>query len=116
MLCTSLARRSLCLPGSLDPAKVRGKIVVCAIGTNARAQKGLVVRQAWGVGMVLCNGARAGDTVLAEPHLVAAAHYSYTQCVRLLNYLRSTEYAMQAEHIEPVQLFAWADQQFVLPH
>ncbi|CAD6237228.1 unnamed protein product [Miscanthus lutarioriparius] len=31
---------SLCLPGSLDPDKVKGKIVVCVRGVNARVEKG----------------------------------------------------------------------------
>ncbi|WVZ69143.1 hypothetical protein U9M48_017979 [Paspalum notatum var. saurae] len=85
---------SLCLPGSLDPAKVNGKIVVCVRGVNARVEKGLVVKQAGGVGMVLCNDAGSGDTVVAEAHLLAAAHCSYSQCTQLFNYLQSTNSPM----------------------
>jgi hypothetical protein len=85
------ACRSLCLPSSLDPAKVKGKIVVCVRGVNARAEKGFVVKQAGGVGMVLCNDASTGDTVVADAHVLAAAHCSYSQCVRLFNYLQSTK-------------------------
>ncbi|CAO2197954.1 unnamed protein product [Urochloa humidicola] len=82
---------SLCLAGSLDPAKVAGKIVVCVRGVNGRVEKGLVVKQAGGVGMVLCNDAASGDSLLADPHLVAAAHCSYSQCANLFNYLHSTD-------------------------
>ncbi|XP_066309532.1 subtilisin-like protease SBT5.3 [Miscanthus floridulus] len=81
---------SLCLPGSLDPDKVKGKIVVCVRGVNARVEKGFVVKQAGGVGMVLCNDASTGDTVLADAHVLAAAHCAYSQCVRLFTYLQST--------------------------
>lgn len=81
---------SLCLPGSLNPAKVKGKIVVCVRGVNPRAEKGFVVKQAGGVGMVLCNDASTGDTVVADAHVLAAAHCSYSQCVRLFDYLQST--------------------------
>ncbi|CAL4954933.1 unnamed protein product [Urochloa decumbens] len=81
---------SLCLAGSLDPAKVAGKIVVCVRGVNGRIEKGLVVKQAGGVGMVLCNDDASEDSVLADPHLVAAAHCSYSQCAKLFNYLHST--------------------------
>ena len=81
----------MCLPGSLDPAKVNGKIVVCVRGVNARVEKGLVVKQAGGVGMVLCNDAGSGDTVVADAHLLAAAHCSYSQCTQLFNYLQSTK-------------------------
>ncbi|PAN28979.1 hypothetical protein PAHAL_5G191400 [Panicum hallii] len=82
---------SLCLADSLDPAKVTGKIVVCVRGENGRVEKGHVVKEAGGIGMVLCNDAGSGDSVVADPHLVAAAHCSYSQCVHLFNYLHSTE-------------------------
>ncbi|XP_062204104.1 subtilisin-like protease SBT5.3 [Phragmites australis] len=82
---------TLCLPGSLDPAKVSGKIVVCVRGVNARVEKGFVVKQAGGVGMVLCNDASSGDDVNADPHLIAAAHCSYAQCVQLFKYLQFTD-------------------------
>ncbi|XP_078154145.1 subtilisin-like protease SBT5.4 [Carex rostrata] len=42
----------LCLAGSLDPTKVKGSIVICTRGTNARVEKGQVVLEAGGVGMV----------------------------------------------------------------
>ncbi|KAM0936540.1 putative tripeptidyl-peptidase II [Dioscorea sansibarensis] len=44
-----------CMVGSLDPKKVKGKIVVCLLGMNDRIQKGLVVKNAGGVGMVLAK-------------------------------------------------------------
>ncbi|PJI51576.1 hypothetical protein CTI14_57625, partial [Methylobacterium radiotolerans] len=47
------ADAQLCLPGTLDPAKVAGHIVVCDRGGNARAEKSQVVKDAGGIGMVL---------------------------------------------------------------
>ncbi|TVT98937.1 hypothetical protein EJB05_55750 [Eragrostis curvula] len=54
-------------------------------------EKGRVVKEAGGAGMVLCNDASTGDDVVADPHLIAAAHCSYSQCVKLLDYLQSTD-------------------------
>lgn len=45
----------LCIPGKLDKAKVKGKIVVCVRGVNPRVDKSEAVKQAGGVGMVLVN-------------------------------------------------------------
>ncbi|RYC11026.1 S8 family serine peptidase [Nocardioides zhouii] len=45
----------LCAPGSLDPAKVTGKVVVCDRGVVDRVLKSAAVKQAGGVGMVLTN-------------------------------------------------------------
>ncbi|RLM54338.1 hypothetical protein C2845_PM10G03440 [Panicum miliaceum] len=71
--------------------QVTGKIVVCVRGENDRVEKGHVVKEAGGIGMVLCNDAGSGDSVVADPHIVAAAHCSYSECVHLFNYLQSTE-------------------------
>uniref|UniRef100_A0A0E0CQM5 PA domain-containing protein n=1 Tax=Oryza meridionalis TaxID=40149 RepID=A0A0E0CQM5_9ORYZ len=52
---TIKASRTLCFPGSLDSDKVRGKIVVCTRGVNARVEKGLVVKQAGSCGLSACG-------------------------------------------------------------
>lgn len=57
----------------LDPAKVRGKIVVCTRGNNARVDKSLAVLNAGGVGMVLADN-DAG--LVSEVHSVPTVHVS----------------------------------------
>ncbi|XP_044474842.1 subtilisin-like protease SBT1.7 [Mangifera indica] len=61
---------SLCLTGSLIPAKVAGKIVICDRGGNAMAQKGVVVKDAGGVGMILANTEPYGEELIAEAQLL----------------------------------------------
>ncbi|XP_061368549.1 subtilisin-like protease SBT1.8 [Gastrolobium bilobum] len=63
---------SICIPGSLDPAVVRGKIVICDRGLNARVEKGKVVLDAGGVGMILANTAANGEELVADSHLLPA--------------------------------------------
>jgi subtilisin family serine protease len=46
---------SVCTPGTLDPAAVGGKIVVCDRGVVARVDKSAEVKRAGGIGMVLVN-------------------------------------------------------------
>ncbi|XP_039163932.1 subtilisin-like protease SBT1.8 [Eucalyptus grandis] len=65
---------SLCLPGSLDRRVVRGKVVLCDRGINARFEKGVVVRDAGGVGMILVNTAEDGEELLADCHLIPTVH------------------------------------------
>ncbi|KAK1392366.1 subtilisin-like protease SBT1.8 [Heracleum sosnowskyi] len=67
-----------CTPGSLDPKMVAGKIVVCDRGVNSRVQKGVVVRGAGGVGMILANTEFFGEELVADPHLIAAASVGKT--------------------------------------
>jgi subtilisin family serine protease len=63
---------TLCLVGSLDPAKVTGKIVLCQRGSNARVDKSKAVKQAGGVGMILWNP--APNSLNAETHSVPTSH------------------------------------------
>ncbi|KAK0577779.1 hypothetical protein LWI29_038517 [Acer saccharum] len=64
---------NLCLNGSLIPAKVAGKIVICDRGGNARAQKGMVVKDAGGLGMILTNTDDFGEELVADAQLLPSA-------------------------------------------
>ncbi|GLU20983.1 hypothetical protein SLE2022_371530 [Rubroshorea leprosula] len=63
---------SLCLEGALDPHIVAGKIVICDRGISPRVQKGQVVKDAGGIGMVLANTAANGEELVADCHLLPA--------------------------------------------
>ncbi|GAB4858702.1 hypothetical protein Ancab_010175 [Ancistrocladus abbreviatus] len=63
---------SLCLEGTLDPHKVSGKIVICDRGISPRVQKGQVVKDAGGVGMILTNTQANGGELVADCHLLPA--------------------------------------------
>ncbi|XP_057420943.1 subtilisin-like protease Glyma18g48580 [Lotus japonicus] len=62
----------LCRPGTLDPAKVNGKIVVCVregkIKSVAEGQEAL---SSGAQGMVLSNQQQNGNTLLSEPHVLS---------------------------------------------
>ncbi|XP_022717395.1 subtilisin-like protease SBT1.7 [Durio zibethinus] len=64
---------SLCMAGSLIPKKVSGKIVLCDRGVSARVQKGVVVKAAGGVGMILANDDTFGEQIIADAHLLPSA-------------------------------------------
>ncbi|KAL6530178.1 hypothetical protein OROHE_014531 [Orobanche hederae] len=63
---------SMCLEGTLDRHSVAGKIVICDRGISPRAQKGQVVKDAGGVGMILTNTAANGEELVADCHLLPA--------------------------------------------
>jgi subtilisin family serine protease len=67
----------LCLAGSLNPAAVTGKVVLCLRGVNARVEKSEVVADAGGVGMILYNP----DDIMAlvtDNHWVPSVHINFT--------------------------------------
>ncbi|KAG0600594.1 hypothetical protein M758_11G046100 [Ceratodon purpureus] len=84
----NVTNSALCLSGSLKPALVKGKIVVCKRGPN-RVAKGAVVLAAGGVGMILYNGGADGG-VLADSHFLPATHVDTEAGVSLLAYMNST--------------------------
>ncbi|MEI8030896.1 MAG: S8 family serine peptidase [Comamonadaceae bacterium] len=65
----------LCFLGTLDPAVVAGKIVVCDRGTNNRVDKSLAVKNAGGLGMILTNV--SPNTLNADIHSVPTVHVSH---------------------------------------
>jgi len=81
----------LCLMGSLDPEKVRGKIVVCLRGITTRVEKGEAVRHAGGAAMILVNDEATGNDLEADPHVLPAVHISYANGLALWEYIKNTK-------------------------
>lgn len=80
---------SLCLENSLNPKSVRGKIVICDRGSSPRVAKGLVVRKAGGVGMILANGASTGEGLVGDAHLIPACAVGSAEGDQIKAYLAS---------------------------
>lgn len=80
----------LCLQDSLITEKVSGKIVVCERGGNPRVEKGLVVKNAGGAGMILVNGEAYGEELVADPHLLPAASLGQKSSEILKKYVFSS--------------------------
>lgn len=84
----------LCLPGSLAPRRVRGRIVVCTRGTNPRVEKSKVVADAGGVGMVLANV--EPGSLDADFHSVPTVHLDRRDAIVLFRYLERAGDAARA--------------------
>ena len=74
----------LCFLGTLDPAKVAGKIVLCDRGVNARIDKSLEVRNTGGIGMVMIN--TSANSVNADLHFVPSIHIDHTNYTTIKAY------------------------------
>ncbi|KAI9079122.1 hypothetical protein K1719_038961 [Acacia pycnantha] len=81
----------LCQNGTLDRTKVKGKIVVCLRGENARVDKGEQALLAGAVGMVLANDKINGNEIIADPHVLPASHVNYTDGISIFKYINSTK-------------------------
>lgn len=80
---------NMCFPGSLEPDFARGKVVVCDRGVNARVEKGAVVRDAGGVGMIIANTAMSGEELVADSHLLPAVAVGKKAGDLIREYVRS---------------------------
>ncbi len=76
----------LCVPGTLDPALVTGKIVLCRRGAVARAAKSLAVAQAGGAGMVLYNNTDQ-DNLFTDSHFVPSVHVNNTDGLAIKEFI-----------------------------
>ncbi|KAK7273471.1 hypothetical protein RIF29_14521 [Crotalaria pallida] len=82
----------LCQNRTLDPKKVKGKIVLCLRGINARVDKGEQALLAGAVGMVLANDKTTGNEILADPHVLPASHVNFTDGLTIFSYINSTKF------------------------
>ncbi|VAH50283.1 unnamed protein product [Triticum turgidum subsp. durum] len=78
--------RSMCLEGTLEPNAVAGKIVICDRGISPRVQKGQVVKEAGGIGMILANTAANGEELVADSHLLPAVAVGESEGVAAKKY------------------------------
>jgi subtilisin family serine protease len=83
----SATQVALCYPGTLDPAKVTGKIVVCDRGVIARVDKSLAVQLAGGIGMILAN--TSASSLNADLHYVPTIHVDHVDGAAVKAYVTS---------------------------
>jgi subtilisin family serine protease len=94
----------LCVPGTLDPAAVGGKIVLCRRGEIARIEKSLAVFQAGGSGMILYENTD-DNNLLTDSHWVPSIHVDNTPGLAIKAYIASSPNP-RAE-IEPWEKETW---------
>ncbi|KAL3652799.1 hypothetical protein CASFOL_002480 [Castilleja foliolosa] len=80
----------LCKAGTLDPKKVKGNILVCLRGDNARVDKGEQTLLAGAKVMILANNRASGYEIIADAHVLPATHISYIDGLALFSYINST--------------------------
>ncbi|XP_038689686.1 subtilisin-like protease SBT5.4 [Tripterygium wilfordii] len=85
---------TLCFSNSLDPKKVKGKIVTCLRGINARAAKEKEVARAGGAGIILANDELSGNATIADDHVLPASHIIFTDGEAVFTYINSTKNPM----------------------
>ncbi|GMN59914.1 hypothetical protein TIFTF001_029005 [Ficus carica] len=90
----SISDAQQCKPGTLDPKKVKGKILVCVWDEMARAEAGQQATLAGAVGMILANDIRRWNDVIADPHLLPTSHINFTDGEFVFDYLNSTKTPM----------------------
>ncbi|CAN6574056.1 unnamed protein product [Malus baccata var. baccata] len=81
----------LCKAGTLDPKKVKGKILACLRGDNAKVDKGEQALLAGAVGMILANNALNGNEIISDPHVLPASHINFTDGILVFAYINSTK-------------------------
>ncbi|XP_020094972.1 subtilisin-like protease SBT1.2 [Ananas comosus] len=79
-----------CKKGSMDTFDVKGKIVLCGVGQISSTEKGEVVKAAGGAAMIVMNRPWNGSTTPAKPHIIPAAHVSFTDAWKIVTYFNST--------------------------
>ncbi|KAJ3684977.1 hypothetical protein LUZ61_014141 [Rhynchospora tenuis] len=77
----------LCI--NLDKKQVSGKIVVCDRGINGRIEKGQVVHNAGGVGMILVNMEADNYQTVPDRHILPASDVTYSGGKTIKKYIQT---------------------------
>ncbi|POO02849.1 Subtilase [Trema orientale] len=81
----------LCNDGTLDPKKVKGKILVCLLTGYDGIEIGQRAVLAGAVGFILANDEEKGNDIIGDPHFLPASHVNYTDGQLVFAYLNSTK-------------------------
>ncbi|WP_067171504.1 S8 family serine peptidase [Microtetraspora niveoalba] len=73
-----------CAPGTLDPAKATGKIIICQRGVIGRTVKSSEVKRAGGVGVVMANP--SDQDMSGDVHAVPTVHINWPDTQAVLDY------------------------------
>jgi subtilisin family serine protease len=96
----------LCVPGTLDPSKVTGNIVLCRRGAIARAAKSLAVFQAGGVGTILYNNSDV-DNLYTDTHWTPAVHIDNTPGLAIKQYIDDAGASATAAIADTREIAEW---------
>ncbi|CAN1186317.1 Subtilisin-like protease 3 [Linum perenne] len=85
-----------CYPGSLSSADVKGKVVLCEIGTNpfTIVQRGQVVKRAGGAAMILMNDQNNSFAGISDLHELPTSLVSYLDGSRIKSFVNSSSSPM----------------------
>ena len=70
---------------------MKGKILVCLRGENARVDKGEQAQLAGALGMILANNDINGNEIIADAHVLPASHINFTDGVAIFAYTNQTK-------------------------
>ncbi len=100
------ANAKICAPGTLDPAKATGKVIVCDRGVVDRIVKGFEVKRAGGVGLVLANV--SPNSINGDYHPVPAVHVNQANGDAIKAYITAAGAAATAKIVplSPAELAA----------
>ncbi|CAK9321726.1 unnamed protein product [Citrullus colocynthis] len=82
--------RQFCGEGTLDPMKVKGKIVICQTGEIEGVDKSYQAARAGAVGVIVANDIEKGDEIYPQLHFLPASDITNTDAQLLQTYLKST--------------------------
>ncbi|CAH1451482.1 unnamed protein product [Lactuca virosa] len=90
----SNSRAATCMPESLDTELVRGKIVICDRGGNARVKKGEVVKEAGGIGVIVSNVSPQGEGLVSDSYTIPGMLITESGGKKLHAYISSSKNPM----------------------
>ncbi|TKY55328.1 Subtilisin protease SBT5.4 [Spatholobus suberectus] len=80
-----------CVHQSLDPKKVKGKILVCLSGGNSNIKEGVEAASLGAVGVILANDKDTGNEISPDPHVLPASNVDPASGSYIYSYINRTK-------------------------
>ncbi|CAL0330089.1 unnamed protein product [Lupinus luteus] len=81
----------LCIGGSLDPIKAKGKILVCDTNPGDPIGQGIEAARVGALGLILTDVNNPLDKIKPAPHVLPVSRVNFTEGSYILNYINNTK-------------------------
>ncbi|XP_031280348.1 subtilisin-like protease SBT5.4 [Pistacia vera] len=88
---TPVKNASACQPGTLDPEKVKGKILVCLWLGSKQLETGKYADKLEAVGMILANHKKLPNVAFTNMHVLPTSHINSKDGEAIFDYIHSTK-------------------------
>lgn len=89
-----ISSSNTCKTGTIDPTKIKGKILICLTGDSGTFEMGSIAAEGGAVGLILANNEFDGNELNARADLLPTANINFADGQSIFTYINSNKYSI----------------------